>query len=140
MQRFITCSNKATTGPYPEPDESRIFYANFLYFPLIYVYVFQIVFFLRGFRLQFCKHISPMRPTCFANLIILDLFIITLVESTQYKAFHCTTYSCYLSVLGQNVVFITLVTNTHNLCSSLYARNQVLNIYKRTGKIVMYLI
>jgi hypothetical protein len=72
---------------------------------------------------------SPIRATCPAHLIILNLMIV-IILSEEYKS--CSSLLCsflYPSVIsslfGRNIFLSTQFSNTLSLCSSLNGRDQV---------------
>jgi hypothetical protein len=82
-----------------------------------------------------------MRTTCPAHLILLALITLTILGE-EYKP--CSSsLSSFLqppvtsSLVGPNILICTLFSNTLNLCSSLYVRDQVSHPYKTTGKIIV---
>jgi hypothetical protein len=60
---------------------------------------------------------SPMRPTCPAHLILLDLIVTS-------------------SLLGPDILLRTLFSNTLSICCSLNVRDQVSHPYKTTDRIL----
>jgi hypothetical protein len=80
----------------------------------------------------------PIRATCPTHLILLDLIIRTIfgdehgpLSSSSCSLLHSPVAS---SLLGPNIVFSTLFSNTLSLCSSLSVRDQDSHPYKTTGK------
>jgi hypothetical protein len=47
-------------------------------------------------------------------------------------------FSCYFTLLGQNILLKTLFSNTLSLCSSLNVKDQVSHPYKTTGRIILF--
>ena len=55
--------------------------------------------------------------------------------SSSLHSFHHSSVTS--SLLGPNIFFSTLFSNTLNLCSSLYVSNQISQPYKTTGKFIV---
>jgi hypothetical protein len=85
---------------------------------------------------------APMRATCPAHIILLDLIILTiLVKSSNYGAPHYAIFPqspATLPVLGPNILLSTLFSG--NLRSSINVRDQVSHPYNTTGKIIVLYI
>ena len=84
---------------------------------------------------------SPIRATCPAHLILLDLITHTILVE-EYKSFSSSL--CNLlhspvtsSLLGPNIFLSTLFSNTLSFLSSRCVNNQVSHPYKTTGKITV---
>jgi hypothetical protein len=75
---------------------------------------------------------SLMHATCLLHLTLLN-FIIIIIFGEDYK-FWTPTYCCFIP---PNIPLSILFSNTLNLSFSLNVRDQVLHLYKTTGKIVV---
>jgi len=88
--------------------------------------------------------LSPIRATCCAHLVILEL-IPRVMFGEQYRSLsfslcnflHSPVTS---SLLGPNILLNTLFSNTLNLSSSLNVSDQVSHSYNTTGKIIVLYI
>jgi hypothetical protein len=81
--------------------------------------------------------ISPMRASCLAHLVLLDLMILVLFGEAR-KLWGSSLWGpsqppTTSSLLGLNTVLTTLFSDTLTLCSSLSVTDQVSHPYKTTG-------
>ena len=88
--------------------------------------------------------LSPIRATCPAHLIILDLITRTTMGE-QYRSLSSSLCSSLhspvtSSLLGPNILLNTLLSSTLNLHSSLNVSDQVSHPYKTTDKIIVLYI
>src|SRR5215471_8060313 len=87
---------------------------------------------------------SPIRATCSAHLIPLDLTTRTILGK-EYRSFSSSLcnflYSPVTSsLLGPNTLLNTLFSNTLSLCFSRNVSDQVSHPYKTTGRIIFLYI
>ena len=91
-------------------------------------------------QIPICTALSPIRATCYAHLIFLDLIPRTIfgeehrsLSSSLCSFLHSPVTS---SLLGPNILLGTLFSNTLSLRSSLNVSDQVSHPYQTTGKII----
>jgi hypothetical protein len=87
---------------------------------------------------------SPIRATCPVHLILLD-FITHTILGEEYKSFNSSLYSLLhspgtSSLLGPNILLISIFSNTLSFLSSSNVSDQVSHPYKTTGKIIVLYI
>ncbi|PNF25245.1 hypothetical protein B7P43_G13294, partial [Cryptotermes secundus] len=144
---FITVFTRNFAGPCSEPDQSNP------YHPILSLR--SILIFSTHLRLGlpsglfppgiptdilYAFPISPIRATCPAHLILLDLIILIIVMKLLIMQFSPT--SCHFISLRSKYSpkKNTLFSNTLRLRSSLNVRDQVSHPYRTTGKIIVLYI
>ena len=90
-------------------------------------------------KILYTPLVSPICATCPAHVIILDLITRTILGE-EYRSLSSSLCSFLhslvtSSLLGPNILFSALFSNTFRLCSSLSVSDQVSHPYKTTGKI-----
>src|SRR5215471_15480593 len=87
---------------------------------------------------------SPIRATCPAHFILLDLTTRTTLgeEYSSFSSSLCNFlhFPVTSSLLGPNTLLNTLFSNTLSQCSSLNVSDQVSHPYKTTGRIIVLYI
>ena len=130
--------------PYPEPVRSSPYphtpFPEGPYYPPIYFWLSQAVSFLQvSPPVLYTPLFSRIRATCPAHPI-LD-FITRTILGEEYRSLSSSLCSFLhapvtSSLLGQNILFSTLFSNTLSLCSSFNVSDQVSHPYKTIGKVV----
>jgi len=86
---------------------------------------------------------SPIRATCPAYLILLDVITRTILgeECRSFSSSLCSLlhYPVTSSLLGPNILLNTIFSNTLSFLSSLYVIDQISHPYKTTGKIIVFI-
>jgi hypothetical protein len=81
---------------------------------------------------------SPIRATCLAHLILLDLIILIILGKSHSSSLCCFPYPpvtwCFL---GLNILIGTGFSNTLSVCPSLNIRDKVSHSYRITGKTII---
>ena len=129
------CPEPARSSPYPHiplPENASEYY------PPIYAWVFPVVSFPYVSPTKPCIRLSPIRATCSAHIILIDLITRTILGE-EYRSLRSSLRSFLHSpvtspLLGPNILLSTLFSNTLTLLSSLNVSDQVSYAYK-TGKI-----
>jgi len=129
------CPESARSRPYPHiplPDDPS------LYYPPIYAWFSQAVSFPQVSPPKLCICLSSHPYALHAHLILLD-FITRTILSEEYRSLSsslCSFLNSLVpsSLLGQNILFNTLFSNTLSLRSSLSVSDQVSHPHK-TGKL-----
>jgi hypothetical protein len=147
------CSLETATGPYPEPGEPTVHpppdpqtNLSSILIPSSHLRLdLPSGLFLSGFSAKTLYNFlpSPMRATCLAPLILLDLIYLMgcrdeykLWSSPLGNFLHSPVTS---SLLGPNIPLSTLFSNTLRLCNFLNVTDKVSHPYKTTGRIVVFM-
>ena len=95
-------------------------------------------------KILYAPLLSPIRTTCSAHLILLDLITRTILGE-EYRLL-CSSLRSFLyspvtsSHVGPNILLNTLYSYTLSLHPSFNVSDQVSNPYKTTGKIIVLYI
>jgi hypothetical protein len=113
----------------------------FQYYHPIYAWVFQVVSVpqVSPPKILYAPLPSPIRATCPAHLILLDLFT-RIIFGDQYRSLSSSLCSLLYSpvtpsLLDPNTPLSTLFSNTLSLCSSLSVTDQVPHPHKTTTQL-----
>jgi hypothetical protein len=83
---------------------------------------------------------SPIRATCPAYLILLDLIILRRkVQVLKLLVTQFCPTSCHFVCLLSKFLLSTLFSDTLSLCSSLNVREQVSRPYRTTDRIILFM-
>ena len=151
-QESLPHSQEPATCPYPEPDQSSpcLPLTSWRYILILSSHLrldLSSGLFLSGLptKTMFCTSPIPLCVICPARLILPDVitrkkyFVTRDHKSPGYVVF--STPPVTFSLLGPNILFSTLFSNTLSLHSSLNFRYQVSHPNKTTGKIlVLYIL
>ena len=138
-------SQVPATCPYPKPDRSSPYPHISLpedpyeYYPPIYAFFFQVVTFPKVSPPKPSTRLSSARATCPAHLILLE-FITRTILGEEYRSLSsllCNFLHSPLasSLVGRNILFNTLFSNTLSLRSSHNVSDQFSHPYKTTAKL-----
>ena len=142
----LSHSQLSANSPYAKPARSTPYpTSHFLKINLNIILPPMPVFLKWTFYLMFSPTylytplLFPVRSTCPANLILLDLINLTKfgeqyrpLSSSLCSFFHSPVTTSHIS---RNTFLNTLYSNTHSLRSSLNMSDQVLHPYKQHGRL-----
>ena len=141
------CSLQPATYPNPEPDE---FNPSPAILPIL-----RYILILSSFQVVSRPQVSPPKPSPFpphtchvpraSNFSFLMYSPVLIIIGKHYRfrrscscsVFHSPVTS---SLLGPNIFFSTLFSNTLSLCPSLSVRDQVWYQYKTRGEIIWHFV
>jgi hypothetical protein len=98
--------------------------------------------FLSGFmNKSYTYFVSPcMLHTPHIVCLIPQTIFFWRVEIMNLFIVYSSSFPCYLSLLGPDIILTTLISNTFNVCSSHIVRDQVSLPYKTTFKVIVLCI